>query len=92
MIRDLTEDRQSTGPLTILESLAGAPHDTVVVGVACGRTAWGDGFRLILGAMEGNEMVGGTLGSPETVCPAEGSIMLGAPATDREGWRPAAAG
>ena len=27
------------------------------------------GCRLILGAMEGNEMVGGALGSPDTVCP-----------------------
>ena len=46
-------------------------------------TAWGsaagEGFRLILGAMEGNEMVGGTLGSPETVSGAAKGGILAVP-------------
>ena len=48
------------------------------MGTARGSAA-GEGFRLILGAMEGNEMVGGMLGSPETVSGAAKGGILAVP-------------
>lgn len=64
------------------------PQDTVVaivVGTTCEGTV-GEGFRLILGAMEGNDMVGGTLGSPETVSGATDEDKLAGPPSREDCW------